>query len=118
MSKFKMLKIIRPDDWHVHLREGQLLECVIKSTTRVMKRSIVMPNLTIPITTSSLCKKYKKQIFKIISNEEFEPLIPCYLTDEINLDDFDFALQNNIFVGAKLYPLNSTTKFKIWCNKY
>ena len=59
MSHFKKLIIIRPDDWHVHLREGELLKCVIKSSTRVIGKCIVMPNLNIPISTSSLCEKYK-----------------------------------------------------------
>ena len=62
MSRFNSLKIIRPDDWHVHLREGELLECVIESTTRVFGRCIAMPNLSIPITNSFLCNHYKNKI--------------------------------------------------------
>ena len=74
MSNLKNLKIIRPDDWHIHLREGELLQCVINSTARVIGRCIVMPNLSTPITTSSLCKLYKDEITKRMSEmkEVFE----------------------------------------------
>ena len=102
MSNLKNIKIIRPDDWHIHLREGGLLECVIKSSTRVTGKCIVMPNLAIPITTSLLCEQYKKEITKLAKTNYFKPYIPCYLTDHLNLNDFDFALRENIFIGAKL----------------
>lgn len=112
MSNSKNLKIIRPDDWHVHLREGELLQCVINSTTRVIGRCIAMPNLSIPITTSSLCKLYKDEIAKLVKVNYFEPHIPCYLTEDMDLNDFEVALQKNIFIGAKLYPFNVTTNSK------
>ena len=104
-----MIEIIQPDDWHIHLREGELLQCVINSTTRVTGKCIVMPNLTVPINNTSLCKKYKKEIKKIAKINYFEPYIPCYLTDDLDLKDFKLALQDNIFIGAKLYPVNTTT---------
>ena len=109
MSNLKNLKIIRPDDWHIHLREGELLKCVISSTSRVIGKCIVMPNLTIPITTSSLCIKYMKEIKKLAQTNYFKPYVPCYLINNLNLNDFNFALQENIFIGAKLYPANATT---------
>ena len=112
MSELKKIQIIRPDDWHTHLREGELLNCVIKSTTRVIRRCIAMPNLSIPITTSTLCKQYKNEIEKLVSSNYFQPYIPCFLTDDINLKDFEFALKENIFIGAKLYPVNTTTNSK------
>ena len=71
-----------------------------------------MPNLSTPITNSLLCNQYKEQIDRIISKTSFQPLIPCYLTDQINLKDFEFSLKNKIFIAAKLYPLNSTTNSK------
>ena len=58
MQNLKTVDIIRPDDWHVHLREGKLLKCILKSTTRINQRCVAMPNLSLPITSSSLCKKY------------------------------------------------------------
>jgi dihydroorotase len=112
MSNPKVLQIIKPDDWHVHLREGKLLQCVIQSTSRVFGRCIVMPNLIRPITTSVLCENYKKQIEALVKYDNFLPLFPCYLTDNVDLVDFEFSLKNNIFVGAKLYPVNVTTNSK------
>lgn len=112
MNSLSSLQIIRPDDWHVHLREGKLLKCVIESTTRVFGRCIAMPNLITPITTSVLCEKYKNEIKKLTKADYFKPLVPCYLTDNVNLEDFDLALKNNIFFGAKLYPVDATTNSK------
>ena len=101
---FKTINIIRPDDWHIHLREGDMLKCVINSATRIIGRCIVMPNLKIPITSSTLCKKYKQEINNLVTVKYFKPLIPCYLTDSLDLEDFDQALRENLFIGAKLYP--------------
>ena len=112
-KNFNEIEIIRPDDWHSHLRESALLQCVIKSTTRVLKRCIAMPNLTTPITTSILCEKYKKQIKDILNDNSFDPLVPCYLIDNMDLKDFEFSLQNDYFIGAKLYPVNSTTNSEL-----
>ena len=98
------LKIIRPDDWHVHLREGELLKCVIDSSARISGKCIVMPNLKTPITNISLCIKYLNEINKLVKNNYFKPYIPCYLTDGINKNEFEKALKKNIFIGAKLYP--------------
>jgi dihydroorotase len=109
MSKINSIKIVRPDDWHVHLREGNMLEAVIQHSSRVSNRVIVMPNLEIPITTSQQGKDYKKMILSVNNGNSFLPLVPCYLTETLNLLDFKIALEENIFVGAKLYPTNATT---------
>ena len=69
----------------------------------------LMPNLDVPITSSIMAIKYKKEIEQTFIHNSFIPLIPCYLTDNINLKDFKKSLEQNIFVGAKLYPLNTTT---------
>jgi Dihydroorotase len=103
------LEIIQPDDWHIHLREGEVLETVSKYSSRINNRCIVMPNLNIPITTSFLANQYKKEIFKTFNGDSFTPLIPCYLTDDLDLIDFEEALINRAFIGAKLYPSNATT---------
>ena len=109
MSAINSIKIIRPDDWHVHLREGDMLEVVTQYSSRINHRSIVMPNLQVPITTSQQGINYKKMILSISKNNNFLPLVPCYLTENLNLLDFETALKENIFVGAKLYPTNATT---------
>ena len=103
------IKIIQPDDWHVHFREDEMLKVVTKYSSRVNRRCIAMPNTSNPITSSDQASAYKKLIESNSYNENFEALIPCYLTDSLNLNDFTFALQNNIFVGGKLYPNNATT---------
>ena len=102
-------EIIKPDDWHIHLREGEMLKAVINSSTRINVRCVVMPNLNIPITTSYLAKKYRNEIGNYGDLKSFKPLIPCYLTENLDLKDFKFSLKNDIFIGAKLYPLNATT---------
>ena len=68
-----------------------------------------MPNLQVPITTSQQGINYKKMILSISKSNNFLPLVPCYLTENLNLLDFETALKENIFVGAKLYPTNATT---------
>ena len=68
-----------------------------------------MPNTLNPITSSDQAVRYKKLIESNSNNKNFKALIPCYLTDSLNIDDFTYALQNNIFIGGKLYPNNVTT---------
>jgi len=108
----KIIEIIQPDDWHIHLREGKILDLVKKYSSRINNRCIVMPNLRTPITTSALAKKYIHEIKFKMNNELFDPLIPCYLTENLNLEDFENGLKNGIFIGAKLYPNNTTTNSK------
>ncbi len=103
------IKIIQPDDWHVHFREDEMLRVVTKYSSRINKRCIAMPNTSTPITSSKLAINYKKLIEANSPNTNFEALIPCYLTDSLNIDDFTYALQNKIFIGGKLYPNNATT---------
>ena len=94
------LQIVKPDDWHVHFREDEMLKVVTKYSSRVNRRCIAMPNTSKPITSSDQASAYKKLIESNSYSENFEALIPCYLTDSLNLNDFKFALQNNIFVGG------------------
>ena len=103
-----IIEIIQPDDWHIHLREGKVLNTVSKFSSRINNRCIVMPNLTNPITTSFLAEKYISEIKKTFTTKSFTPLIPCYLTDTLNLKDFELGLDKKTFVGAKLYPQNVT----------
>ncbi len=103
------IKIIQPDDWHVHFREDEMLSVVAKYSSRINRRCIAMPNTSVPITSSSKAIKYKKLIQQYSGNKNFEALIPCYLTDNLNIYDFKSSLKNNIFIGGKLYPNNATT---------
>ena len=112
MSILNSIKIIKPNDWHVHLREGNMMEAVIKCSSRVNYHCIVMPNLKSPITLSQQAIDYKRKINSLSLDDDFNPLIPCYLTEKMDLKDFKFAIENKIFVGAKLYPSNATTNSK------
>tara|TARA_Y100001970_G_C14148491_1_gene811242 strand:+ start:194 stop:1231 length:1038 start_codon:yes stop_codon:yes gene_type:complete len=103
------IQIIQPDDWHVHFREGQMLKEITKYSSRVNKRCIAMPNTNIPITKAEQAVIYSKIIKENSFNADFEPLIPCYLTEKLDLIDFEMGLKNNHFIGAKLYPTNATT---------
>ena len=103
------INIIQPDDWHVHFREDEMLKVVTKYSARVNRRCIAMPNTLTPITSSNQAINYKKLIENNSQSLNFEALIPCYLTDSLNIDDFTYALQNKIFIGGKLYPSNATT---------
>ena len=112
MSSLNSIKIIQPSDWHVHLREGNMMEAVIKCSSRINYHCIVMPNLKSPITLSKHAIDYRKKIISLASDDAFNPLLPCYLTEKMDLRDFKFAIENKIFVGAKLYPNNATTNSK------
>ena len=107
----KYIEIIQPDDWHVHFRENDMLDMVTNFSSRINKRCVAMPNTQVPITDTEKASNYKQQLLKA-SNRVFEPLIPCYLNEKLNLDDFRYGLQNKIFFGSKLYPSNATTNSK------
>ena len=105
------IEIIQPDDWHVHLREGDMLQMVTNFSSRINNRCVAMPNTQIPITDTDKAISYKEQLKKA-SERNFEPLIPCYLNDNLDLDNFRMGLQKKIFFGSKLYPTNATTNSK------
>ena len=111
------IKIIQPDDWHVHFRENEMLSVVTKYSSRVNRRCIAMPNTSKPIFSSEQAINYKKIIEMNSGNENFQALIPCYLTNNLNIEDFEFALKNNIFIGGKLYPNNATTNSQYGVNE-
>ena len=104
----KNIEIIQPDDWHVHFREGDMLEMVTNFSSRINKRCVAMPNTKIPITDTNQASSYK-ELLNRASNNNFEPLIPCYLNENLDLEDFRTGIKNKIFFGSKLYPSNATT---------
>ena len=104
------LTIKRPDDWHVHFRDGEMLAAVAPYTARQFARAIVMPNLMPPITTVEAAAAYKARILKVIDKEtDFSPLMTCYLTDEANGDEITAGYRDGVFAAVKLYPANATT---------
>ena len=111
------IEIIQPDDWHVHFREGEMLKAITHYSSRINKRCIAMPNTEIPITNSSKAEYYRSEITKNSKSDNFEILIPCYLTENLDLEDFKQGLEKNIFIGAKLYPTNATTNSSFGVSK-
>ena len=104
------IEIIKPDDWHVHFRDGKILEAVVPETTRHFARAIIMPNLVPPILKGMDAVKYKKRIENAIPvNHRFLPLMTIYLTETTNKDDVREAYENGQVFAAKLYPAGATT---------
>ena len=104
------IEIIKPDDWHVHFRDDEILKAVVPETSRHFSRSMVMPNLVPPILNAKQAIEYKKRIEKAIpSTDDFEPLMTIYLTEETNGDDLKRAYKNGAVFAVKLYPAGVTT---------
>lgn len=102
------LTIRRPDDWHVHLRDGDMLRAVAPYTARQFARAIVMPNLVPPVTTPEAAAAYRDRIVEA-AGPGFTPLMTCYLTDETKADEIARGFEEGIWVAAKLYPAGATT---------
>ena len=106
----KTLTIIKPDDWHLHLREGLVLKNIIPFTSEFFGRAIVMPNTKTPITSVERAISYKKSIVEALpESSKFEPLMTMYLSDETDKGELINGFKNNVFFAAKLYPANATT---------
>jgi dihydroorotase len=104
------LSLRRPDDWHVHLRDGALLQAVAPDTARVFARAIVMPNLQPPITTVAAAAAYRERIRAAVPDGSgFTPLLTAYLTDTIDPGELERGHGEGVFTAAKLYPANATT---------
>jgi len=104
------LTIRRPDDWHVHLRDGDMLAAVAPYTARQFARAIVMPNLVPPVTTAAAALAYRKRILAALpQGAGFTPLMTCYLTDEADPDELARGHAQGAFTAAKLYPAGATT---------
>jgi dihydroorotase len=108
MSEF--VEIIRPDDWHVHLRDGPLLERVVARTARQFARAIVMPNLDPPVRTTDDARAYRERILKALGPDvDFEPLMTLYLTPDTTPAEVERASASGVVFGIKLYPRGATT---------
>ena len=103
------ITIRRPDDWHVHLRDGAMLASVAPYTARQFARAIVMPNLSPPVTTVEAGIAYRNRILAAAAGQDFTPLITCYLTDGIAPDEVARGHAEGVFTAAKLYPAHATT---------
>ncbi|SQB27207.1 dihydroorotase [Citrobacter koseri] len=106
----QVLKIRRPDDWHVHLRDGDMLKTVVPYTSEIYGRAIVMPNLAPPVTTVDAAIAYRQRILDAVpAGHDFTPLMTCYLTDTLDPDELERGFREGVFTAAKLYPANATT---------
>ena len=100
----------RPDDWHVHLRDGAMLAAVLRFTARQFTRAIVMPNLVPPITDVAAARAYLGRIVTALPpGVQFTPLMTCYLTDATNPREVARGWQEGVFAAVKLYPAHATT---------
>lgn len=110
MSVPQRLVIRRPDDWHVHLRDGDMLKAVAPYTARQFARAIVMPNLVPPVTSVAAAIAYRERILAAVPEEtRFTPLMTCYMVDAIDPAELRRGFEDGVFTSAKLYPANATT---------
>lgn len=104
------LTIRRPDDWHLHFRDGAMMRDVVPYTARQFARAIVMPNLSPPVTDTASAAAYRERILSAVPEGiRFTPLMTCYLTDNTDAEDLARGAAEGVFTAAKLYPANATT---------
>ncbi|WP_339487580.1 dihydroorotase [Pseudomonas sp. EL_65y_Pfl2_R95] len=104
------LTLLRPDDWHIHLRDGGVLPHTVTDVARTFGRAIIMPNLVPPVRTASEADAYRQRILNVRpANSQFEPLMVLYLTDQTSPEDVRTAKASGFVHGAKLYPAGATT---------
>jgi dihydroorotase len=110
VSEPSRLVIRRPDDWHVHLRDGDILAAVAGYTARVFARAIVMPNLVPPVTDVAAAEAYRNRILAAVPEHRgFTPLMTCYLTDHADPAAIALGFEAGVFAACKLYPAHATT---------
>ncbi len=110
MNTSESLSICRPDDWHLHVRDGSALAAVIAHTARQFARAIIMPNLQPPVTTTQLALDYRRRILDSLPAEaDFTPLMTLYLTDNTSADEIRRASDSGLIHAVKLYPSGATT---------
>ena len=104
------IEIIKPDDWHVHFRDNEVLRAVVPETSRHFARAVVMPNLLPPILTGNQALNYKQRIENAVpKNDDFNPLMTLYLTEATNIIDLENSYKKGKVFAAKLYPAGATT---------
>lgn len=104
------LTLARPDDWHLHVRDGAMLAAVLPHTARQFGRAIIMPNLKPPVTTTAQAQAYRERILAAVpAGMTFEPLMTLYLTDNTPADEIRRARESGCVHGVKLYPAGATT---------
>lgn len=108
-NEITTLTITRPDDWHVHLRDGKVLKNTVADISRYFGRAIIMPNLIPPVTDVTMAKSYHERIMAAKPSAHFQPLMVLYLTDNTSAQDILDAKASGLVYAAKLYPAGATT---------
>jgi dihydroorotase len=104
------ITIRKPDDWHLHVRDGEMLKAVLPFTAKNFGRAILMPNLVPPVRTSADAKAYRERVMAALpAGSKFKPLLTCYLTDDTDADDVERGFREELFTAVKLYPAHATT---------
>jgi len=104
------LTIRKPDDWHLHLRDGAMLKAVMPFTAKHFGRAILMPNLVPPVMTTKDAVAYRERALAARPpGSTFTPLMTCYLRDDTDPDDVERGFRDAVFAGVKLYPAHATT---------
>jgi dihydroorotase len=103
------ITLTRPDDWHVHLRDGDLLKLAVGHTARQFARAIAMPNLDPPVVTTSQALAYRDRILSAAPGTDFQPLMTLYLTEQTTPEEIRRAKDSGHIYGVKLYPAGATT---------
>jgi dihydroorotase len=104
------ITIRKPDDWHLHVRDGAMLKAVMPYTAKNFGRAILMPNLIPPVCTTIDAIRYRERVMAALpKGSTFTPLMTCYLTDDTDPDDVERGFKSGVFTGVKLYPANATT---------
>ena len=104
------LTITKPDDFHLHLRDGAALDSVVNHTAAQFARAIIMPNLKPPVVSTKLAMEYRERILASVDTKyNFEPLMTLYLTDNTSAQEIDVAAQSGLIKALKYYPAGATT---------
>ncbi len=110
MTTINTLTLTRPDDWHLHLRDGEALKAVLADSARQFARAMIMPNLRPPVTNTALAAAYRQRILAALpSGLNFEPLMTLYLTDNTSAAEIRAAVASGMVHGVKFYPAGATT---------
>jgi dihydroorotase len=104
------ITIRKPDDWHLHVRDGAMLKAVMPFTAKHFGRAILMPNLIPPVISTKDAVAYRERVMAALPvGSTFKPLMTCYLTDDTDPHDVERGFKEGVFTGVKLYPANATT---------
>ncbi|MFT3973614.1 MAG: dihydroorotase [Amaricoccus sp.] len=109
-ARVDSITLARPDDWHIHLRDGAMLAAVLPWTAAQFARGIIMPNLVPPVTTPVVAAAYRERILAALpEGADFRPMMTCYLTDTTSPDEIEAGFRDGVWIAAKLYPAGATT---------